>query len=156
MTTSPTAFLSEVESEFDVIPAEKRAYLSDRLRHRLYDLILNEFMKHQEENPGFTQAALARRIGSRPEVVNRWLTSPGNWTLDTVSNLLAGISGAEVGLSVNRFAEYARANHTRPEWLDERDMKTYNVPPQAVAFVMVNSPPNVMKRIKAEESSNGR
>ena len=54
-------------------------------RNRLYDLIVGEFMRHAAKNPKFTQAALARRLRSRPEVVNRWLSSPGNWTLDTVS-----------------------------------------------------------------------
>jgi hypothetical protein len=117
MTTSQNAFLSEVDSEFAVIPAEKRAFLQERLRTRLYDLILTEFMEHQSRNPAFTKAALARRIGSRPEVINRILSSPGNWTIDTISNLLAGISGSELGLASNRFAEYHIANHTRPEWL---------------------------------------
>jgi hypothetical protein len=156
ITSQKTAFLSEVSSEFDVIPADKRTYLSDRLRHRLYDLILSEFMKHQKDNPGFTQAALARRIGSRPEIVNRWLSSPGNWTLDTISNLLAGISGAELGISVNRLADYPKANLSRPDWLDnDRDRKTYNVPTQAVAVFVVNPSANIMRGIDTKESPNG-
>jgi hypothetical protein len=141
MTTYPTAFLSEIDSEFDEIPLEKRIYLQERLRHRLYDLIVGEFVKHQSANPHFTQVALARRIGRRPDVINRWLSSPGNWTLDTVTNLLAAISGAELGLSVNRFAEYPKANYTRPDWLDGSD-KAYNPPPPPAGVATPLPPTN--------------
>jgi hypothetical protein len=140
MTTSQNVFLSEVNSEFDFIPAERRAFLQERLRTRLYDLILSEFIEHQSRNPAFTKAALARRIGSRPEIINRILSSPGNWTIDTISNLLAGISGAELGLSANKFSEYHVANHTRPEWLiadgDNKPVsRTINVTREATEYL---------------------
>lgn len=125
MTMSQTAsFLTEVTKEFDVIPADKLAYLQERLRNRLYELVLTEFMRHQATNPHFTQAALARRIGSRPDMVNRWLSSPGNWTTDTVSNLLAGICGAELGISINKFEDYVPTNYDRPKWLDGCNSKS--------------------------------
>jgi hypothetical protein len=150
MTTSQNVFLSEVNSEFDVIPAEKRAFLQERLRTRLYDLILTEFMEHQSRNPAFTKAALARRIGSRPEIINRILSSPGNWTIDTISNLLAGISGAELGLSAIIFAENHAANHTRPEWLDvpsnERPLsRTINVIQETNEYI-----PNIEEPVSAQ------
>ena len=69
MTTSQTAFMSEVTSEFAVLALETRAYLQERLRNRLYDLVIGEFQKHQDKNPAFTKAALARRIESRPEFI---------------------------------------------------------------------------------------
>lgn len=141
MTTYQTPFLSEINDEFEVIPIEKRIYLQERLRHRLYDLIMGEFIKHQSMNSKFTQASLARRIGRRPEVINRWLSTPGNWTLDTVSNLLAGISGAELGLLVNRLSEYPKANYTRPEWLDAPD-QTYSPPPPPAGVATPTPPVN--------------
>ncbi|MEC7593676.1 MAG: hypothetical protein VYA64_09600, partial [Pseudomonadota bacterium] len=48
---------------------------------------------------GLTQAELARRMGRRPEVVSRMLGAPGNWRLDTVSDLLFAISGAEAAFT---------------------------------------------------------
>lgn len=117
MTTYQTAFLSETKDELATIPAEKRAYFQERLRNRLYDLVAGEFLKRQAETPNFTQAALAKRIESRPDLVNRWLSSPGNWTLDTLSNLLLGIAGAELEIGVKHFDQPVR-NFTRPEWLD--------------------------------------
>lgn len=134
MTTSQIVpYLAEITDEFSVIPADRLAYLNERFRNRLYDLIVGEFMRHAAKNPKFTQAALARRLRSRPEVVNRWLSSPGNWTLDTVSSLVAGISGAELGLSVESFADRAARNDIGPHWLyDDQDSRhgIYTPPPR--------------------------
>jgi hypothetical protein len=65
-------------------------YFRARNRGRLYDLVVEEF-----EKAGISRAELADRLGKRPEVVSRLLGAPGNWTLDTVSDLLFAISGAE-------------------------------------------------------------
>lgn len=70
------------------------AYFRQRQRNRLFDLVHAEFRKS-----GLTQAELARRMGRRPEVVSRMLGAPGNWRLDTVSDLLFAISGAEAAFT---------------------------------------------------------
>ena len=70
------------------------AYFRQRQRDRLFDLVHAEFCKS-----GLTQAELARRMGRRPEVVSRMLGAPGNWRLDTVSDLLFAISGAEAAFT---------------------------------------------------------
>jgi hypothetical protein len=59
---------------------------------------LSEFARQESENET-SRADLARRIGRKPEQITRWLGSPGNWTLDTVSDLLLGM-GLELGLSI--------------------------------------------------------
>lgn len=94
-TTSQTQFLSEIAAGHNgpPIPEAKRAYFQARLRNRLFNFILGKFGEQQKN--GLTQAALARRIGKKPDVVNRWLGSPGNLTLDTLSDLLLGISAEE-------------------------------------------------------------
>ena len=117
MTTSQTAFLSDITDASKVVPAGTRAYLQERLRNRLYDLVLTEFMKRQRENPEFTQAALAKRIERGGDQVNRWLRSPGNWTIDTISDLLVGIAGAELTIGVSGFADRPSRNYIQPEWL---------------------------------------
>ncbi|MEC9165915.1 MAG: hypothetical protein VX596_02360 [Pseudomonadota bacterium] len=75
-------------------PFVTRAYFRQRQRDRLFDLVHAEFRKS-----GLTQAELARRMGRRPEVVSRMLGAPGNWRLDTVSDLLFAISGAEAAFT---------------------------------------------------------
>lgn len=89
MTTSPTqSFLTEI-LEGKAISVGKLEYCRARLQSQLYQLVLDEFLRQQDR--GLTQAELARRIGKRPEQINRWLGAPGNWTLETVSDLLLGM-----------------------------------------------------------------
>ena len=83
---SQTTFLSDVTSG-EQIPAGKLAYFQARLSNLLHEAVLTQFTK-LEKDKGFTRADLARRIGRKPEQVTRWFGSPGNWTLETVSDLL--------------------------------------------------------------------
>lgn len=84
---------SEARSR-DLAPAT-RAYFQARLRLRLYDYVMARFREEAARN-GLTRALLGRRIGKRPEVITRLLGAPGNWTLETVSDLLMGIGGEEL------------------------------------------------------------
>lgn len=94
MTTSgPNTITSEIESG-EVISAATRAYFQSRLRNRLYTLVISNF--RMAESKGMTRAKLARRMGKRPEIATRLLSAPGNWTLDTVSDLLLAASGEEL------------------------------------------------------------
>jgi hypothetical protein len=73
-------------------------HFRNRFRERLYELVLSEYRKQAEK--GMTKSHIAHRINRRPEQITRWLGAPGNWTLETVSDLLLVISQAEpiVGL----------------------------------------------------------
>ena len=67
------------------------AYLGRRAQNKYYDYVMAKFQK-----AGITQAELARRIGKGPDRVNRLLSNPGNWTIETVAVLLAGICSDEL------------------------------------------------------------
>lgn len=75
-----------------------REYFRSRLRNRLYDHVVGMYLERERAGT-LNQRALAARIRRRPEVVNRLLMAPGNWTLDTVSDLLLGIGPAELDMS---------------------------------------------------------
>jgi hypothetical protein len=79
------------------IPEATRVYFQERLRSRIFDFLLAQFISEQKN--GLTQAKLARRIGKSPEVINRWLGSPSNLTMASVSDLLLGINASELGMS---------------------------------------------------------
>lgn len=91
MTTSQTPLLTEIAAGHHgpPIPSHVRAYFAQRLRLREFNFILDKFVIAQRE--GLTKAILARRIQKAPELINRWLASPSNLTLDTSSELLLGI-----------------------------------------------------------------
>ena len=91
---------SEVQIVTALLSEGTRAYFQDRLRTRLYDLVIRELETYKSR--GLTQAQLAIRIGKRTDQISRWLSSPGNLTLDTVSDLLLGIAGAELKMDIER------------------------------------------------------
>jgi hypothetical protein len=103
MTTSQqNTFLSEIVSG-EIIPPEKLGYFRGRLSNRFHELVLDLFVELERAGK-ITRAALARRIGKAPEQVTRWLGAPGNWTLDTVSDLFLGM-GYEPALDTSDLAE---------------------------------------------------
>lgn len=90
MTTYPVTTYQFDANNRDRISAGALAYMRERHRSHVYSLVLDEF-----ERSGINQATLAARLGKAPEIISRWLSGPGNWTLDTESDLLFAISGAE-------------------------------------------------------------
>lgn len=98
MTQVPTSVVANTiasEARSRRLGASTRAYFQSRLRLRLFDFVMTKFREEAALN-GLTRAELGRRIGKRPEVITRLLGAPGNWTLETVSDLLMGISGQEL------------------------------------------------------------
>jgi hypothetical protein len=80
------------------IPIGKLAYFRGRLSERIHEAVLDVFARLEEQQK-ITRAALARRIGRKPEQITRWLGVSGNLESDTVSDLLLGM-GYELGVSV--------------------------------------------------------
>lgn len=67
------------------------SYFRGRLSNRIHAMVLTEFLR-QEKTGKITRALLAKRIGRKPEQITRWFSSSGNWTLDTLSDLLLGLA----------------------------------------------------------------
>lgn len=103
MTTYQTASQWTLIRDPQVLSPKALGYFRARLKNRLHELVLIEFMKLEKEK-GFTKADMARRIHKRPELVTRLLGAPGNWTLDTVSDLLLAM-GYELTAQVKKFDE---------------------------------------------------
>jgi len=114
MTTPQTSFLSEIE-DGEPIPLGKLAYLRARTRNVLYDFIVTKFIEAKKD--GLSQAELARRIGKKPEVINRLLGSPGNWRIDTISDLLVGIGAEELEPHSSSLLNRAPRNYDFPDWV---------------------------------------
>jgi hypothetical protein len=99
----------------DRVPVGTLGYFQARNKRRAYSLVMKEFKKS-----GLSQADLARRLGKGPDVVCRLLAAPGNWTLDTVSDLLFAISGSVPAFSVEYPLSGSQRDQVGPEWLRER------------------------------------
>lgn len=114
-TISAISMMSEIRQDNALISPATRVYFQERLRGRLYDLVMKEFEKYREG--GRTRAQLAARLGKRPEQITRWLSEPGNLTIDTLSDLLLGISGSELAMSLENPARQPRPTRRLPEAL---------------------------------------
>lgn len=115
MTTSQrTPFLSEV-LEAGRISEVQLEYFRARLMLRFYSMIQSTFHRLRRSKPGFSKADLARRLGKGPEQITRWMNSPGNLTLKTVSDLLLAM-GHEPALDV-RDLEQGAVAPTQEAWL---------------------------------------
>jgi hypothetical protein len=118
MTTSPRTSVRQIGSPEGIYSKPGLTYLRARLQERLYQAVLERFLEFSEG--GFTKAELARRTGRTPEQISAWLGSPGNWTLGTVSDLLAGMDVElkcmlrPLGSSDRRVASMRRSPVTSP------------------------------------------
>lgn len=115
MTTSTNhSFLSEIVAG-EPIPLDRLSFFRARLQSRLYDLVITKFLK-LEHGGEISRAELGRRIGKDPAQISRLLGAPGNWTLDTTSDLLLGM-GEELEPSSLPLAGRPQRNYHRPEWV---------------------------------------
>ena len=79
-------------------------YFRERQRNRFFEQVFRRFIDCK-----LSKADLARRLEKRPEQVTRWLSGPGNWELDTISDLLRAMD-AEVDFRVVPLADRAKPN----------------------------------------------
>jgi cyanate lyase len=96
MNTSPLASLFKPRAS-DKISLGTLGYVRARNKQRAYSLIIREFKKS-----GLSQADLAKRLGKGTDVICRLLSRPGNWGLDTFSDLLFGITGSLANFAATR------------------------------------------------------
>ncbi len=90
MTTSRQAeFFSEI-LEWKRIPEDALVYFQDRLRRRVYSVLLDAFTRRAKER-GLTGKELAHRIRRSGATVSRWLSRPSNLSLDSISLLMVGL-----------------------------------------------------------------
>ena len=76
------------KSSDERIPEPTRVYFQERMRVRLHQFLLRQFLR-----TGMTRRRLAEKINRRPEQVTRLLGTPSNMTLDTLSDLLLAMDG---------------------------------------------------------------
>lgn len=100
MTTSQEKpFLSTLFSK-ERPPEFVLGYLRSSFINRLHEAVLATFIE-LEKRKEISKSELARRLNKDPSQITRWLSGPGNWELETVSDMLAGM-GCEPEVRVVR------------------------------------------------------
>ncbi len=124
MSTFQKQLLKEIAAGHDgpPLPESKRVYFQERFRGRFFDFLIGRF--NDAQRSGLTQARLARRIGKSPEVINRWLGAPSNLTLDSISDLLLGISAEEPEMGAISVLNRSPANYMHLD--DQRQAEATN------------------------------
>jgi hypothetical protein len=79
-------------------------YFRQRQKNKVFQQMTQRFYE-LARNEGLTQKELALRARKDPARVNRLMSAPGNFTLDTISDLLLAM-GAEMTHEVVSFAQY--------------------------------------------------
>jgi hypothetical protein len=78
----------------DPIPKGMMNFLSARAQNKFFDYVHAKL--REAEKAGLKRSDLARRIGKTPSRLSHVLAEPGNWTIDTVTELLIGICNEEI------------------------------------------------------------
>ena len=102
------SILSELDGA--VISIGTRTYIGQRAKNSFYDYVMTKF-----RHSNISKAELARRIGKGPAQINRMLATPGNWTIETIAELLAGMSAEELLPWSAPFTGRPKSNHRQED-----------------------------------------
>lgn len=74
---------------------------------------LAAFFEEEAKRRGVTRKDLAEILDKEPSQISRWLSSPSNITLDTISDILLALD-AVMAFDIQQFENAPRANFTHP------------------------------------------
>lgn len=159
MPTQPLAYQTPISSESKdagtVIPLAMLAYFRGRFSNKIHELVLAEFAAQEREGKT-SRAELARKIRRKPEQITRWLGSPGNWTLDTLSDLLLGM-GLEPAVTARSLAGERVSNPStvRQSYANFRTIVDVQTPHEVVRDIVEGNHKSLYfsLRIQADASS---
>lgn len=87
------------------------AYVRTRNRLTAFKAVREEFRRSN-----LSQSQLAERLKMDAGRLSRLLSAPGNWTMDTMADLMWAISGARIKYSVEYPLQKPQRNATKPDW----------------------------------------
>jgi hypothetical protein len=88
-------------------------YYRQRFKNRVFEKLVSFFLK-EAEGRGITRKDVAMLLRKDPAQVSRWLSSPGNLPLDTISDLLLALDAEVEPISIVRFADKKAPNYAHP------------------------------------------
>jgi hypothetical protein len=135
MPTSQTTLLSKPSGD-KTVPFHTYSYFRARAKRGAYEVAIREFQKSK-----LTKATLARRLGKGADRVSKMLAGPGNWTIDTLADLLFAISGGVPTFGVSYPLERPPRNYRQPDWLQCNAPNTTNT-----TFIVNFNPPDQPER----------
>lgn len=87
-------------------------YATEQAREQLFDMVTQSYIE-----AGVSKATIARRLGKDPAQISRLLSASGNWTIDTVAEILFAIDGSFFVASKMHPDTCAKSNDTHSKYL---------------------------------------
>jgi hypothetical protein len=88
-------------------------YYRQRLKNRMFAKIVS-FFAEEAEKTGITKKDIAAILNRDPAQITRWLSSPSNMTLDSISDLLLAMDAEIDPPPIVRFSERLKPNYAHP------------------------------------------
>jgi hypothetical protein len=88
-------------------------YFRQRLKNRVFNEIC-AFFEREAVECGMTKKILAERLKREPSQITRWLSSPGNLTLETISDLLFAMEAEPRQFQIQKLSECSKSNFVHP------------------------------------------
>ncbi|MDR3420464.1 MAG: hypothetical protein P4L80_04355 [Xanthobacteraceae bacterium] len=132
MSISQITTLSKPQGDEEV-PIDTFAYFRARAKRFAYELAIKEFQKS-----GVTKATLGRRLGKKPDRVSKMLAGPGNWTIETLADLIFATSGGVPTFGVAHPLDRPIRNFKQPQWLTDIAVQAQTAAPAAATIQTVN------------------
>jgi DNA-binding phage protein len=98
------------------------------------------------------QSRIAERLGLSRARVSRMLSSPGNWTLDTVGDLLLAMNARITRVDVEMISEIPPTNYLHP-WLVGVHQMILTSPPKAPDAPVALNSPKIERKIEPLEKA---
>jgi hypothetical protein len=96
-------------------PLKKRDvyYYRRRFINRVFSS-LAKFFADEAELHGATKGMIAKRLGVDPSQITRWLSSPSNLTLESISDILLALDAEAEPFNIVPFRERIQPNYAHP------------------------------------------
>lgn len=109
MTTSLKTWSNYANDSDSALSVADKSYFRARTRNHVHGVVLQRFVELSDTGQ-LSRAKLADRLGVGRAQITRWLSSPGNWTLDTLSDLLLAMN-CHASLCAEELAEQGQGNY---------------------------------------------
>lgn len=126
-----------MKPRIEKLSAAQKAHARTLARLTVVGAVANLY-EELREREGLNQSRLAERLGCSRSHVSRLLSGPGNWTLDTVGDLLAAMDAKLTRVEATRVQDIPAPNYAHP-WTEAAgstpasiSMPTYSTSPHPV------------------------
>lgn len=113
MTTSLKTWNDYADKYGEPLTVSDKAYFRAQTKRHVHGVVLEKFSEYATDDRR-ARARLAERLGVDRSQITRWLSSPGNWTLDTLSDLLLAM-GCKATLVANEIGDVQQGNYVHPD-----------------------------------------